>query len=51
MNTIDLRYKCCTIYFLAHKDYVNTNNNIYISVTLLKPLKKDGENINYHLMM
>jgi len=34
MNTIDRRYKCCTIYFLAHKDDVNTKNNIYIGHTI-----------------
>ena len=34
MNTIDKRYKCCTIYFLAHKDDVNTKNNIYIGHTI-----------------
>jgi hypothetical protein len=37
MNTIDKRYKCCTIYFLAHKDDVDTKKNIYIGHTIETP--------------
>jgi hypothetical protein len=33
MNTTDERYKCCTIYFLAHKDDIITKKNIYIGHT------------------
>ena len=43
MNTTDIRYKCCTIYFLAHKDDVNTKNNIYIGHTI-ETLKKRWRN-------
>ena len=54
MNTVDDRYKICTIYFLAHKDDVLTKKNIYVGHTIEIPKerwqkhKSACNNINSH---
>ena len=40
MNTTDDRYKCCIIYFLAHKDDVISKKYIYIGHTIEIPKER-----------